>query len=275
MDQYISAMGKKDNLLLIDCKSQDYQLVPFGTTNDGPVLLVTNSSVKHALSDGEYPIRVAQCKEAVRILQSQYPNIKSLRDADTKQLVELKSRFDPTIYKRASHCITENIRTLGTVEALRNNNYCRVGELMTQSHHSLQYDYEVSCEEIDYLVQIANSVPGVLGSRITGGGFGGCTITLVERNSVEDLKKKLREQYFKKYSTECIFYECLPSQGSGLIADSRGEQKVEVKTSYSCLQSEPLKVVDQPVITSNKLTLLFQTMVVFGLFYSIKTFTGK
>jgi len=217
MDQYISAMGKKGNLLLIDCRSHGYTLVPYGSGADSPIILVTNSNVKHQLTGSEYPDRVKQCKEAVRILKESYPEVNALRDADMGMLENVKEMMSDLVYRRARHCISEDQRTLAAVEALKEKDYKKVGELMTESHRSLQHDYEVSCPELDFLVDVALTVPGVYGSRITGGGFGGCSVTLVERHAVKDLEEELKKRYRTELRLPCDCYECLPEEGSGAL----------------------------------------------------------
>jgi galactokinase len=217
MDQYISAMGKSGNLLLLDCKTNTFQLVPFGKGEDSPIVLVTNSKVKHELSGSEYPDRVNQCKRAVEVLKNKYPHVNSLRDATIEMLKSAKADMEDVVFRRARHVIDENDRTLATVKALESGNYEEAGKYMTQSHNSLRDDYEVSCEELDFLVKVALDVPGVYGSRMTGGGFGGCTVTLVARSAVKELEKSLRENYFKQYDLHCECYEAVPSDGARFL----------------------------------------------------------
>ena len=256
MDQYISTMGSKGNLLLIDCRSTEYQLIPFGSSgsgdggngdgtgddcvgaNDGnskpcPVILITNSNVKHQLSGSEYPDRVRQCKEAVQCLQTMYPHVLALRDADMSMLDAVQHIMTPLVYTRAKHCITEDIRTQSTVDALRSNNFELVGQYMTASHHSLQYDYEVSCSELDLLVQLALTVPGVYGSRMTGGGFGGCTVTLVDKDIVDQLKDVLAVNYYKQTLLKCSFYECEPCDGTNSIELTEDILKEALSTDFT------------------------------------------
>lgn len=228
MDQYISAMGKAGNLLLIDCNTNSFQLVPFGKGEDTPLILVTNSNVKHQLSGSEYPDRVKQCQSAVQILKTKYPQVNALRDATMEMLDSLKSEMEDVVYRRARHVIDENERTLATVKALESRNYEEAGKYMTQSHNSLRDDYEVSCEELDFLVKVALHIPGVYGSRMTGGGFGGCTVTLVAKSAVKELEKALRENYFKQYHLRCECYEAVPCDGARFLdvksADNKAEQ---------------------------------------------------
>lgn len=218
MDQYISALGKEGNLLLIDCRTNKATLVPSGFGSDAPLIVVANSNVKHSLSGSEYPDRVKQCKEAVAVLKSHYPEVKALRDADLSMLEHVKHELSDLSYRRARHVIGENQRTVDTVEALRRKDYKAVGELMTQSHNSLRDDFEVSCEELDCLVRNALTVPGVYGSRMTGGGFGGCTVTLVERHAAKNLEQVLHDNYWQQYKKHCDCYEAVPSAGAGVLA---------------------------------------------------------
>lgn len=142
MDQFVSAMGKDGNLLLIDCRSNESTLVPFEGISP-PVLVVTNSNVKHKLTGSEFPDRVRQCKEAAAILHAEFPSIKTLRDATLDHLEAVKDNMSSVIYMRSRHSITENIRTLATVQALKDGNFAEAGKNMTESHVSLRNDYEV------------------------------------------------------------------------------------------------------------------------------------
>ena len=161
--------------LSLSQRTQIGTLVPFGSGQSSPVVLVTNSNVKHTLSGSEYPERVAQCQAAVKALKSKYPQITSLRDATIEMLESIKTDLaDERIYKRGRHVITEDVRTTGAVEALKKGDFATVGILMSQSHDSLQHDYEVSCTELDVLKRLALDVRGVYGSRMTGGGYIAC-----------------------------------------------------------------------------------------------------
>lgn len=214
MDQYISAMGKEGHLLQLDCRSNEYKLVPFGSDADSPVIIVTNSNVKHELSGSEYPDRVRQCRDAVAAIATQFPQVKALRDASLKQLdaTKAKTGLSEVAYQRALHVIGEDCRTMNAVSALKKGDYDTVGKLMTESHRSLQHNYEVSCAELDLLVNEALTVPGVYGSRMTGGGFGGCTVTLVTKKDAQNLKDHLKKIYPLGES-----YEFTPAAGCGKL----------------------------------------------------------
>ncbi|KAJ8915143.1 hypothetical protein NQ315_000395 [Exocentrus adspersus] len=206
MDQFISLMGKKDHALLIDCRSLDSTLIPL--TDPNVVVLVTNSNVKHELTGSEYPTRKKQCQEAAAILKKA-----SLRDAKIEDVDYLKSKnADEEVVKRARHVITEIKRTAEAAEALKQMDYKK---LMIESHQSLRDDYNVSCPDVDSLVELALEVEGVLGSRITGGGFGGCTVTLVYAHAVD----KVIDNIKKKYKGKATFYVCKPSEGARKVCE--------------------------------------------------------
>lgn len=185
MDQFISSCGKANNALLIDCRSIDAIPVLFDDPN--VVIVVSNSNVKHELNGGEYAERVAQCKQAVQALKSISPAITHLRDATLDQLEKAKRLVSDVVYKRARHVISENERTMKAVNFIKKRQYDRVGQLMYESHSSLQKDYEVSTPELDALVSTTRSCPGVYGARMTGGGFGGCIVALLRREAVDQL----------------------------------------------------------------------------------------
>lgn len=252
MDQYISSMGKVGNLLLIDCRSKDYKLVPFGEGHDTPVVVITNSNVKHTLSGSEYPDRVKQCKAAVAALVKKGHKVEALRDATIEMLQDVKSTLGSTEYKRAKHCIGEDLRTLATVEALGKSDYIIVGKKMTESHVSLQFDFEVSCTELDLLVQYALEVPGVYGSRMTGGGFGGCTVSLVKAEAVEAFKDHVLKKYVTATGTVCDFYEATPSDGANVIDISKLPKSMFKKNSLWDL-AVPIVVVGISAIVVMKI----------------------
>ncbi|KRT79673.1 hypothetical protein AMK59_7499 [Oryctes borbonicus] len=207
MDQFISVMGKKDNALLIDCRNYTSTLVPF--TNPDIVILITNSNVKHQLTGSEYPTRRKQCQTAALLL-----NKTSLRDATVKDIEHLKLiNANEDVVKRARHVVGEIDRTVKAAEALKQKDFRTFGELMVESHVSLKNDFEVSCPEIDCLVELALQVQGVLGSRITGGGFGGCTVTLVESRAVDRVINNITNNY----SGQPTFYICTPGDGAKIL----------------------------------------------------------
>ncbi|XP_067935297.1 galactokinase-like [Watersipora subatra] len=188
MDQFISSMGSKDHALLIDCESMESKQVQLRLPRQS--LLIINCNVKHQLSGSEYPSRRQSCIDAASLLQ-----VKSLRYADQTMLEAHKNDMSDETYRRSRHVISEIERTREAVIAFENGDLAKFGKLMVASHNSLRDDFEVSCPELDSLVEIAMSVSGVYGSRMTGGGFGGCTITLCETSSLEQLMAEVKQRY--------------------------------------------------------------------------------
>lgn len=209
MDQLVSVAGKAEHAVLIDCQTLETTLLPFKSNT--LAILICNSNVKHELSSSEYPTRRKQCNEALELMQ-----LRSYKEAKDEHLQVLK-KVDEVYLKRARHVITEIKRTCEAAHALKTSNFPKLGKLMTESHNSLRDDFEVSCKELDLLVEIANSCSGVLGSRMTGGGFGGCTVTLLKRSDVELVIEKMEETYKAKTGIKPDFYICEPSDGARLI----------------------------------------------------------
>ncbi len=213
MDQFSSVMCRRDRLMLLDCRTREIEHVPFADPD--VTVVVTNSNVRHELANGEYAQRRSQCDQAVRLLE-----IGSLRDASLDQLDSARPRMADELYRRARHVISENQRTLAAAGALRQNNWPAVGEWMYQSHASLRNDYQVSCDELDQLVDIAQSIGtsgGVIGSRMTGGGFGGCTVSLVHTNCVSDFVRQLSAQYERATGIAPSAFATRPSQGAAIL----------------------------------------------------------
>lgn len=204
MDQFASAMGKKDNAIFLDTADLSYQYAPL--VLDGAKIVVTNSNVKHSLVNSEYNVRRSECEKALEELQA-VVEIKGLGDLSEEQFEANKTAIkDEVRVKRAKHAVYENQRTIRAVEALKNNNLKLFGELMNASHVSLRDDYQVSCDEIDVLVEEAWKVDGVIGSRITGGGFGGCTVSIVKDEAVEQFKEKVGAAYKERVGKTADFY---------------------------------------------------------------------
>lgn len=204
MDQFASAMGKKDNAIFLDTADLSYEYAPL--VLDGAKIVVTNSNVKHSLVNSAYNERRSECEKALEELQT-VTDIKGLGDLTEEQFEEYKPAIRSEIrVKRAKHAVYENQRTIRAVEALKKNDLVLFGELMNASHVSLRDDYEVSCEEIDVLVEEAWKVDGVIGSRITGGGFGGCTVSIVRDEAVETFKGKVGAAYKARTGRTADFY---------------------------------------------------------------------
>uniref|UniRef100_A0A668AI89 Galactokinase n=1 Tax=Myripristis murdjan TaxID=586833 RepID=A0A668AI89_9TELE len=207
MDQFVSVLGREAHALLIDCRSLVVTPVPLA--DPGLVILITNSNVKHSLTGSEYPTRRRQCEEAASILRKA-----SLRDATLKDLEGTKNQMDDVTYRRARHVIEEIERTVQAAEALKRGAYREFGKLMVESHNSLRDLYEVSCRELDELVSAAMEVEGVFGSRMTGGGFGGCTVTLLQAHAIDRAILHIQE----RYSGSPTFYITVPSEGARVLS---------------------------------------------------------
>lgn len=204
MDQFASAMGKKDHAIFLDTADLSYEYAPLML--DGAKIVVTNSNVKHSLVNSEYNVRRSECEKALEELQT-VVKINGLGDLTEEQFEANKSAIkDEVRVKRAKHAVYENQRTIRAVEALKNNDLKLFGELMNASHVSLRDDYQVSCDEIDVLVEEAWKVEGVIGSRITGGGFGGCTVSIVKDEAVENFKEKVSTAYKERVGKQADFY---------------------------------------------------------------------
>ena len=204
MDQFASAMGKKDHAIFLDTADLSYEYAPL--VLDGAKIVVTNSNVKHSLVNSEYNVRRSECEEALKELQS-VVKINGLGDLTEEAFEENKAAIkDEVRVRRAKHAVYENQRTIRAVKALKENDLKLFGELMNASHVSLRDDYEVSCEEIDVLVEEAWKVDGVIGSRITGGGFGGCTVSIVKDEVIDSFKEKVGAAYQKRVGKTADFY---------------------------------------------------------------------
>jgi len=206
-------MGKANHLLLLDCRSRETKLVP---VNDPSVeLLIANTNVKHELGSGEYAVRRSQCEEAAKIL-----GIASLRDATFELLEQKKNQMSDVVFRRARHVIGENERTLHAAEGVCASNWPTVGQLMYASHRSLRDDYEVSCKELDAIVEIAEGIGeqgGVYGCRMTGGGFGGCAVALVKSDAIDAISKKLAADYRQKTGIEAAIFVSRPAAGATVL----------------------------------------------------------
>jgi galactokinase len=215
MDQMIVSSGKAGHATLFDCRSMAKQYVPI---DDKELrVVIVNSMVKHELSGGEYARRRKQCEEGVAFFAKENPEIKALRDVTMKQVEAAQGKLDAVVLKRCRHVVSENQRTTEAAAALGTRGYERVGDLMVQSHESLRDDYEVSAPELDFLVGEAMKVKGVYGARMTGGGFGGCIVALVQPNSVEGLRGQLTEKYQKQFGIEPVSFVTTATAGASVI----------------------------------------------------------
>ena len=217
MDQFISLHGRANHALMLDCRSLDFELVPIP---ESVRLVICNTGVKHTLAGGEYNRRREECEEAVRVLAKTLSNIRALRDVSLEQLEAHRDLLSEVLYKRAKHIVTENERVLNSVEALREGDLQQFGVYMAESHVSLRNLFEVSCAELDLMVDLANREPGVYGARMTGGGFGGATINLVEARHAAAFAESVAQGYQKETGITAVVYICMPADGASLVESS-------------------------------------------------------
>jgi galactokinase len=211
MDQFVAGFGAAGHALMLDCRSLEYQLLPLP---ENIRLVVCNSMVRHELASGEYNLRRADCEAGVKLLQPFLPAVRALRDVSLTDLEKYKHVLSETVYRRCRHVITENQRVLASAQALCSQDAEQFGQLMYHSHASLRDDYEVSCGELDLLVDLASSSRGVYGARMTGGGFGGCTVNLVRSDCAAAFQSDLARAYTQKTGTTPEIYICEPAQGA-------------------------------------------------------------
>ena len=215
MDQFASVMSKEGHVILLDCESLEYSYIPIQI--QPYKILLLNTNVSHNLASGEYNKRRAQCEAGVSALKKNHPEVKSLRDAIMDMLNEIKDTLDSTVYNRCAYVIQEKDRVLEAVEALKANNLKRVGELLYETHEGLSTMYEVSCPELDFLVEFTKNHEAVLGARMMGGGFGGCTINLIHEDAIDDFVAAASKAYKKACNLELTWFEASPSKGTSIL----------------------------------------------------------
>ena len=198
--------------MLLDCRSLDIRQIPLSI--EGTMIVVCDSGVKHKLASSEYNRRREECEEGVRRLSKQMPGLKSLRDVSFADLERFGAALPATIARRCRHVVTENGRTLAAAIAIEQGNAAEAGKLMYDSHRSLRDDYEVSSAELDLLVEAAMGVAGVYGARMTGGGFGGCTVNLIERRALEVFRKNVETNYHEHFDKMPEIYTFHPADGA-------------------------------------------------------------
>jgi galactokinase len=211
MDQFISLFGRAQHALLLDCRSLEFKLLPLP---DNVRLIICNTMVKHELASSAYNERRAQCEEGVRVLARDYPNVKALRDVTIEQLEAHRSELSEVVYRRCRHVITENARVIQAGEALEDHDLDRFGKLMAESHVSLRDDYEVSADELDLMVELAQKIDGVYGARMTGGGFGGSTVNLVREEKADEFRARIAEGYERVTGLKPEVYVCSAANGA-------------------------------------------------------------
>ncbi len=214
MDQFASVMSQSEHVILLDCDSIQHQMIPadFG---DYQVLLL-NTNVSHNLADSAYNTRVSECGSVVEAIAKINPNVSSLREANFDMLESVKAEISPIAFKRATYVLEENKRVEKAVAALKQKDLTTFGELMYGSHNGLQNDYEVSCEELDFLAAFSKNYDQVLGARMMGGGFGGCTINLIHKDGVEEFVADATKAYKEKFNIDLTSFTAVPSQGTAI-----------------------------------------------------------
>lgn len=216
MDQFVSMLGKKDHALFLDCKNLSYKNIPLKLEEFNVV--VCNTNLKRELASSEYNKRRATCERAVSSLKRFLPQIEILRDVSIEEFEKYKGSLDEIAQKRCKHVLYENRRVLDAINALGRNDILEFGKLMNESHESLKSDYEVSCLELDTMVNIARSINGVIGARMTGGGFGGCTVNIVKKDVIDKFSRVVSKEYQKKTGIKPNIYICSPENSAKKIS---------------------------------------------------------
>ncbi len=216
MDMFASVFGKKDHVLKLDCRSLQHEYVPLKL--EGIKIVLLNTNVKHSLASSEYNTRRKQCEEGVELIKKHHPEVNSLRDVTMQMLHQYVAPKDEIIFKRCKYVVEENIRLLSGCEDLRNGDIKSLGKKMFQTHDGLSKEYEVSCKELDFLVDYVRDFPAVLGSRMMGGGFGGCTINLVKEEAIEDLITEITAAYKQKMNLDLTAYVAKTEDGTSVVS---------------------------------------------------------
>jgi galactokinase len=219
MDQFISVMGQCDQALFLDCRSLDFELVPLhlkSVAEDDVKIVVCNTKVKRELAGSEYNKRRAECERGVDLLKGFLPNIAALRDVSVEDFNKYADHLPPVTQQRCGYVIAENARVLASIAALRSGNLGRFGELMQASHAGLRDEYEVSSAELDAMVEIALSMDGIIGARMTGAGFGGCTVNLVYESAVETFIQAMELRYPQRTGIQPEIYVCNVEAGASI-----------------------------------------------------------
>ena len=214
MDQFIACRGAENHALLLDCRSLEYRLAPILPSVS---LVIANTMVKHSVADGEYSIRRAEVEEGTEILRSHRPEIELLRDATPQDLEQWGADMPENVLRRCRHIITENLRTVAAADALAAGQMKKLGDLMAAAHASYRDDFEASCEEADAMVAAAHRLPGLIGARLTGGGFGGCTVNLVHADRAEKFAARLHDEYRAATGIDAEIYRCHASAAAHAV----------------------------------------------------------
>src|SRR5436190_173752 len=211
MDQFIGCFGKAGHAVMLDCRSLESQALPIP---DDVSVVVRNTMVKHELASSEYNARRAQCEQGVRILSHHLPAVNSLRDVPIAEVEKFKDELGEVVYKRSRHITSENDRVRAAASALQQRDLEAFGKLMYESHQSLRDDFEVSCRELDVMVDLASHIDGVFGARMTGGGFGGCTVNLIASDTVDEFTRTIKSRYADATGSDPDIYLCSAADGA-------------------------------------------------------------
>lgn len=214
MDQFVSVFGERSAAIQIDCRNLQFSTVPL---DSNATVIAVNSMVKHELGSSAYRTRVQECKEALQSIRGVNRGMESLRDVSIQAFEQMQDSIPSIPRRRARHVITENERVLDFAAAARHRDLDEMGRLFIASHRSMQYDYEITCAEIDFLVDTAIKIKGVYGARMTGGGFGGCTVNLVAPEKVDEFRNKISASYFERFGRQPSFIECRAGAGAGSV----------------------------------------------------------
>lgn len=215
MDQFASVYGKKDHCIKLDCRSMEYEYMQLKL--EGYKIVLLNTNVEHSLASSEYNVRRQQCESGVAAIQKKHPQVKSLRDVTIPMLTEAAHLLDPVTFKRCRYVVEENERLLAACEDLKAGDVAALGQKMFRTHEGLSKEYEVSCKELDFLVDAVRSNTAVLGARMMGGGFGGCTINLVATNAVDELVQTVSQQYQQHLNKQLTAYVAQIGDGSSIV----------------------------------------------------------
>ena len=213
MDQFASSCGRAGHAILLDCRSLEHRLLAVPDVQ----VVVCNTMIRHRLAGGEYNQRRAECEEALRLLRDTAPDVGALRDVSMELLQAQRRRMPQVVYRRALHVVSENLRVLEAAAALDRRDLATFGRLLGESHCSLRDDFEVSCDELDLMVRLAAGVEGVFGARMTGGGFGGCTVNLVRTDCVDSFGRLVTDGYRRATSLTPEIYVCRAADGAGPV----------------------------------------------------------
>lgn len=214
MDQFASLHGQAGKLIKLDCRSLEFERIPFDPQAAGYRLVLIDTLVKHSLASSEYNVRRQQCEAGVAVVRQKHPAVNSLRDISPEMLRESKALMDPIVFQRCRYVIEENLRLLRACDALQIDDLHTFGKMMTGSHEGLRHQYEVSCEELDFLADLATQSPGMLGARMMGGGFGGCTINLVSAPAHDAFIDEATGKFEKKFGQKPRVYDVVISDGA-------------------------------------------------------------